>query len=210
MQSIQTASPLCHLKALHKICHQKPPKLVQAPTAGTAVLVWAAISSPLGLMDVSHILSTHKHRQVWWAVLSVTLSAVRWAFEHFRKRYVASFHVHRITKLVRLEDITVGHLLQPPCSSRVILRTHCTGCVQMVFQRGRPQSLGNLFQCTIIHTVKNFCMFSRELPLLSAFFCLLPLVLLIGTTTASALLTPTLYILTHINVVPLSVISFRG
>lgn len=51
---------------------------------------------------------------------------------------------HRITEWVRLGGTTVGHLVLPPCSSRVILQHIAQDCVQIVleyFQWGRLHTL---------------------------------------------------------------------
>lgn len=39
-----------------------------------------------------------------------------------------------ITELVRVEGTTEGHLIQPPCSGRVILQHIAQDCIQMALE----------------------------------------------------------------------------
>ena len=98
---------------------------------------------------------------------------------------------HRITECSGLEGTPVGHLVQPPCRSRVtysgLHRTLSRRVLNISREGDSTTSLGSLFQCSVTLRGKKFFLgFSWSFPGFS--LCPLPLVLSLGTTAKS--LTP--------------------
>ena len=93
----------------------------------------------------------------------------------------------------------MGHLVQPPCQSRVtcsrLHRTLSRRILNISREGDSTTSLGNLFQCSVTHRVKKFFLMFRW-NFLCFILCPLLLVLSLGTTEESGpiLLTPTLQI----------------
>lgn len=88
---------------------------------------------------------------------------------------------HRISGCLRLEETSEGHLVQPHCSGQVA-QHH----VHLAFEDlwDSVDSLDNLFQCSITHTVM-MCFLVFRWHLLCSSLCPWPLILLLGTTEES-------------------------
>lgn len=90
--------------------------------------------------------------------------------------------LHRITEWVGLE-----HSESSSCSSRVILQNTAQDCIQMVLEYSQwgifHNLFVNLFQCTVICTVKKFFLMFRCMR--NILSCSLPLTLLLKTTKKS-------------------------
>ena len=95
--------------------------------------------------------------------------------KYFSELLLSSNYVHRITEWLRLEDTSRGHLIPSSCSSRGIqsrlFRTMSSQILNISKEGKSITFLGNLFHCSVTHTVKKHCLMFRG-NLLSASLCL--------------------------------------
>ena len=112
--------------------------------------------------------------------LEQTLLSMRSWETHLASVNLKITESHRITECSGLEGTSVGHLVQPPCRSRVtysrLHRTASRRVLNISREGDSTASLGSLFQCSItLRGKKFFLMFRRNFLCFS--LCPLPLVL---------------------------------
>ena len=131
---------------------------------------------------------TDNRKQRWtlWAHVVFSIACIR----VFRSQHspFAGSQDHGITERWGLEGTSVGHLVQPPCQSRItysrLHRTLSRRVLNISREGDSTTSLGSLFQCSFTLRVKKF-FFMFTWNFLCFNLCPLPLVLLLGTTPES-------------------------
>lgn len=85
---------------------------------------------------------------------------MRWGRNaHFYSKPFIFVYFYLLIEWIRLEGSTMGHLVQPPCSSSVVLERNAQDCTQMVLEYLWGGRLHTLSGCSVPvqghYTVKN-------------------------------------------------------
>lgn len=78
------------------------------------------------------------------------------SFDNHKSIDALQAHIYRISEWLRLEGTSGGYLVQSPCSSRSpVAQDHVQMAVKDFKVGDSTTSLGNLFLCSVIFTVKQ-------------------------------------------------------